>query len=59
MNVLWNKVVSNWLTPPDSVAKEKQIDAKVADISLAAWGHKEIAIAEHEMPGIMAVLKEY
>lgn len=59
MNVLWNKVVSNWLTPPDSIAKEKQMDYKVADISLAAWGHKEIAIAEHEMPGVMAVLKEY
>jgi len=59
MNVLWHKVLSNWLTPPDSVAKEKQMDYKVADVSLAAWGHKEIAIAEHEMPGIMAVLKEY
>jgi adenosylhomocysteinase len=59
MNVLWNKVVSNWLTPSDSIAKEKQMDYKVADISLAAWGHKEIAIAEHEMPGVMAVLKEY
>ena len=32
---------------------------KVADISLAAWGHKEIAIAETEMPGLMAVLAEY
>ena len=32
---------------------------KVADIGLAAWGHKEIAIAETEMPGLMAVLEEY
>jgi len=35
------------------------MDYKVADISLAAWGHKEIAIAETEMPGLMAVLEEY
>jgi len=34
-------------------------DYKVADISLAEWGHKEIAIAEVEMPGLMAIRKEY
>jgi adenosylhomocysteinase len=34
-------------------------DYKVADISLAEWGRKEIAIAEIEMPGLMAVRKEY
>ncbi len=34
-------------------------DYKVADINLAAWGHKEIAIAETEMPGLMAIRKEY
>jgi adenosylhomocysteinase len=34
-------------------------DFKVADISLAAWGRKEITIAETEMPGLMAVRKEY
>ncbi|MGD8824862.1 MAG: adenosylhomocysteinase [Myxococcales bacterium] len=32
---------------------------KVADLSLADWGRKEIAIAEHEMPGLMALRKEY
>jgi len=32
---------------------------KVADIGLADWGRREIAIAEHEMPGLMAVRKEY
>ncbi len=32
---------------------------KVADISLAAWGRKEIAIAETEMPGLMAIRAEY
>lgn len=34
-------------------------DYKVADISLAAWGRKEIAIAENEMPGLMALREEY
>ncbi len=35
------------------------LDAKVADLSLADWGHKEIAIAEHEMPGLMAIRRKY
>jgi adenosylhomocysteinase len=34
-------------------------DYKVADMSLADWGHKEIAIAETEMPGLMELRKEY
>ena len=34
-------------------------DYKVADISLADWGRKEIAIAETEMPGLMALRDEY
>jgi adenosylhomocysteinase len=32
---------------------------KVADLSLAEWGRKEIAIAEHEMPGLMAIRNKY
>jgi len=32
---------------------------KVKDISLAAWGRKEIAIAESEMPGLMSLRKEF
>ncbi|MCC5794928.1 MAG: adenosylhomocysteinase [Chromatiales bacterium] len=36
-----------------------QPDYKVADLSLAGWGRKEIAIAETEMPGLMAVREEY
>jgi len=32
---------------------------KVADIGLADWGRKEISIAEHEMPGLMAIRKKY
>lgn len=35
------------------------MDYKVADISLATWGRKEIEIAEHEMPGLMAIRKQY
>jgi len=35
------------------------MDYKIANIALAAWGHKEIEIAEHEMPGLRAVLAEY
>ncbi|SEM75861.1 adenosylhomocysteinase [Nitrosomonas marina] len=34
-------------------------DYKIADIALAEWGRKEIAIAETEMPGLMAVREEY
>jgi adenosylhomocysteinase len=34
-------------------------DFKVADLSLAAFGRKEIQLAEHEMPGLMAIRAEY
>ena len=34
-------------------------DYKVADLSLATWGRKEIAIAETEMPGLMAIREEF
>ncbi|MGZ4173422.1 MAG: adenosylhomocysteinase [Solirubrobacteraceae bacterium] len=34
-------------------------DYKVADLSLAAFGRKEIQLAEHEMPGLMATRREY
>jgi adenosylhomocysteinase len=34
-------------------------DFKVADLSLAAFGRKEIGLAEHEMPGLMAIRAEY
>ena len=33
-------------------------DCKVKDIGLANWGRKEIAIAETEMPGLMAIREE-
>ena len=34
-------------------------DHKVADLSLAEFGRKEIRLAEHEMPGLMAVREQY
>ena len=35
------------------------LDFKVADLSLAEWGRKEIGLAEHEMPGLMSARREY
>ena len=43
-------------TRPQTVAEG---DFKVADLSLAAFGRKEIQLAEHEMPGLMAIRREY
>ncbi len=34
-------------------------DFRVADLALAEWGRKEIAIAQTEMPGLMAIREEY
>jgi adenosylhomocysteinase len=42
-----------------SAAPSEFTDYKIADISLAEWGRKEIAIAETEMPGLMALREEY
>ena len=36
-----------------------QLPYQVADLSLATFGRKEIQLAEHEMPGLMAVREEY
>ena len=35
------------------------IDYKIADVSLANWGRKEIVIAETEMPGLMSLRQQY
>ncbi|WP_236635336.1 adenosylhomocysteinase [Rhodoferax sp. TS-BS-61-7] len=40
-------------------AAAKAEDFKIADISLAAWGRKELTIAETEMPGLMAIREEF
>ncbi|MBC6942525.1 MAG: adenosylhomocysteinase [Xanthomonadales bacterium] len=43
----------------NAVTKPAAGEYKVADITLADWGRKEIAIAEHEMPGLMSIRKKY
>jgi len=43
----------------NAVVSEKGTDYRVADLNLAEWGRKEIAIAETEMPGLMAVRAKY
>ncbi len=50
------------LDPADRSARPQTVaegDFKVADLALAAWGRKEIQLAEHEMPGLMAVRHEF
>jgi adenosylhomocysteinase len=42
-----------------TVAVEKKLDYKVADITLADFGRKEIKIAEAEMPGLMSIRKKF
>jgi adenosylhomocysteinase len=37
----------------------KTEDYKIADLSLAQWGRKELTIAETEMPGLMAIREEF
>jgi adenosylhomocysteinase len=43
----------------ETIAERAVKDYKVADLSLADWGRKEIAIAETEMPGLMALRQEF
>ena len=42
-----------------ALAKKPAAEHVVADLSLADWGRKEIAIAEHEMPGLMAIRRKH
>ena len=44
---------------PVSVTPHAGADFRVADLALADWGRKEIAIAETEMPGLMAIREEF
>ncbi|TVO70828.1 adenosylhomocysteinase [Sedimenticola selenatireducens] len=43
----------------NAVVDNNFTDYKIADLSLAEWGHKEIAIANTEMPGLMALQEKY
>jgi len=43
----------------ETLTVDKNLAYKVADISLAEWGRKEIEIAEKEMPGLMSIRKKY
>jgi adenosylhomocysteinase len=43
----------------ETLEQAKTRDYKVADLSLAEWGRKEITIAEKEMPGLMAIREKY
>ncbi len=45
--------------PQAAENNDTSTDYKVADINLAEWGRKEITLAEHEMPGLMALREEY
>src|SRR5438477_614898 len=42
-----------------AVVESQHTDFRVADLKLAEWGRKEIAIAESEMPALMAIRAEY
>jgi adenosylhomocysteinase len=42
-----------------SAVEQKKNESVVADMSLAGWGRKELAIAETEMPGLMAIRRKY
>jgi adenosylhomocysteinase len=47
------------MTPPSTATAAKTDDFKVADPGLAAYGRRDITLAEHEMPGLMALREEY
>jgi adenosylhomocysteinase len=44
---------------PTATLTETDTDFKVADLSLADFGRKELTLAEHEMPGLMAIRREF
>ena len=48
------------MTPPSTAtAAETKLDHKVADLGLAEYGRRDITLAEHEMPGLMALREQY
>jgi len=46
-------------TTMNPTAGKGRLEHRVADLALAEWGRKEITLAEQEMPGLMAVRREY
>ncbi|MBC7834102.1 MAG: adenosylhomocysteinase [Phycisphaerales bacterium] len=51
--------VTTFAAPPASKSIAAKLDFKVADLSLADFGRKEMRLAEYEMPGLMALRAEY
>ena len=51
--------MSDTITSPPSSTVSSRKDFRVADLSMAPFGRKEMILAEHEMPGLMALRKEY
>ena len=47
------------MNPSTATATDSSQDFEVADLSLAAFGRKEIELAEHEMPGLMSTRREF
>src|SRR5919202_1246612 len=47
------------IATPSRTGADRNLPYKVADISLADFGRKEIELAEHEMPGLMSIRREY
>jgi adenosylhomocysteinase len=47
------------MTETSQAAATARLPFKVKDLSLAEWGRKEITLAEHEMPGLMALREKY
>jgi adenosylhomocysteinase len=53
------RMISKPTPKSEGKSSPKPLEFKVADLSLADWGRKEIMLAEQEMPGLMAVREEY
>ncbi len=47
------------MTPPSTATAPAPNDFKVADLALAEYGRRDIALAEHEMPGLMSMREEF
>ncbi|MGD8816916.1 MAG: adenosylhomocysteinase [Acidobacteriota bacterium] len=53
------EAVTTAVHPFDAAAEAERVPYKVADLSLADYGRKEIRLAEHEMPGLMETRRRY